>query len=61
MFNYCDPAHLDTEYRMQRVWLELRAYDADVVCLQECDRKVFEMYLRPLMEGEGYIGHYTNK
>lgn len=34
---------------------------ADIICLQEVDDKVFYDYLQPHLSYEGYSGHYTNK
>lgn len=53
--------HLAVDYRLQRVVFELLHTQADVICLQECDRKVFDHYLNPLLGYYGYEGHYTNK
>lgn len=61
LYPYCDPQHLQSEYRIQRVLAELLACDADVVCLQECDLRSFEAYLLPLMGRLGYAGHFTCK
>ena len=62
IYNYVeDKAVLQTEYRIQRILAELLAYQADVICLQECDRKMFQLYLLPLLGLVGYSGHYTNK
>ena len=35
---------------------EITGYNADVVCLQEVDRKVFESDLRPVMAEQGFAG-----
>lgn len=61
MFKYCDKNHLETEYRSQMVAKELLSYNADIICLQECDKKVFDSYLNPLLNNDGFLGHYTNK
>ena len=46
LFPYCPAAALDIEYRAQLVIREIIAAQADIVCLQEVDRAVFEEYLR---------------
>lgn len=62
MFPYCKNEYLDAEYRAQLVVEELLAYDADVILLQECDRRTFELYYNPILSILGnYNGHYTNK
>lgn len=61
IYLYCDNDHLDTEYRAQLVGLELLSYDADVMCLQECDAKTYKSYYYPLLSERGYDLHYTNK
>lgn len=61
MYSYCPRDYLETEYRVQLTAKELMAYDADVVCLQECDAKTFELYLKPLFGSLGRSVHYTNK
>lgn len=61
LYPYCDPAYLQSEYRIQRILAELVACDADIICLQECDLRTFECYLLPLLGRLGYEGHFTCK
>jgi mRNA deadenylase 3'-5' endonuclease subunit Ccr4 len=61
LFGYCDPAYLSLDYRLQLVGAELHAYDADIVCLQEVDKKAFLTFLSPFMKARGYSGHFTAK
>eukprot|EP01039_Chlorochromonas_danica_P003659 gene3659-4005_t len=61
LYWYCKPSHLELEYRGQLVLWELLHAQADVIALQECDRKLFESYLLPVMGYHGYDGHFTNK
>jgi hypothetical protein len=56
-----DQAVLETEYRAQLILTELLSLDADIICLQECDHKVFDLYLNPFLTHRGYTGIYTNK
>ena len=44
---------LDIDVRKQLVLKELLGYHADIVCLQECDKTVFETYYQPHMEING--------
>ncbi|EPY26544.1 hypothetical protein AGDE_11217 [Angomonas deanei] len=52
---------LDPENRSARVLQELLAYNADIICLQECGKKVFRTFLLPAMRTKGYDGVYANK
>jgi mRNA deadenylase 3'-5' endonuclease subunit Ccr4 len=61
LFGYCDPAYLPLDYRLQLVGAELDAYDAEIVCLQEVDKKAFHAFLLPFMSARGYSGHLTLK
>ncbi len=56
-----DALYLQPEYRSQRIIYELLAYRADIIALQECDRKIYEQYYLPLLGLYGYVGHYSNK
>lgn len=61
LFKYCPTQFLDIEYRKQLVMAELVAYEADIICLQEVDDRVFGDFLMPILERRGYTGRYTNK
>ena len=61
IYSYCDASFLQTEYRVQLVFKELIEYDADIISLQECDYKTFQLYLQPLLSSYGYDLHFTNK
>lgn len=61
LYRYCPSKFLDTDYRMAVVQAELLAYEADIICLQECDYKVFNLYFRPLFEARNYSCHHTCK
>ena len=41
---------------LQLLLKEITGYNADVVCLQEVDRKVFDSDLRPVMAEHGFGG-----
>ena len=71
VFGYCSPrralvpcllrltlssvSDLDIDVRKQLVLKELLGYHADIVCLQECDQKVFDTYYRPHLQAEGHV------
>lgn len=52
---------LDIENRQVRILQELLAYNADLICLQECGKKLFSKYLLPAMATRGFAGFYANK
>jgi mRNA deadenylase 3'-5' endonuclease subunit Ccr4 len=49
------------DYRRQLAAWELLGYGADVICLQEVSRDVYDSYLLPLLTASGYDGVYANK
>lgn len=53
--------HVDKKRRIPMVVAELKAYGADVVCLQEVDGSVYDGYLEPVFGALGYDGYYSNK
>jgi len=59
LFNYCPAEYLGVDYRCQLALEEILAYNADVVCLQECDAKLFHSYYRPLLALRGYQGTHS--
>lgn len=61
LYPYCEQEVLQSEFRIQRILVELLACDADIVCLQECDLRTFESYLLPILGLNGYSGHFTCK
>ncbi|EDO45845.1 predicted protein [Nematostella vectensis] len=56
LYPYCPPYALDIGYRKQVLMKELIGYNADIICLQECGQKLFDGFLLPCMELEGYQG-----
>lgn len=52
---------LSIENRRVRILQELLAYNADIVCLQECGKELFARYLLPAMRVRGFDGLYVNK
>eukprot|EP01038_Epipyxis_sp_PR26KG_P014566 gene14566-19555_t len=70
IYSYVKPDYLQTDYRVPRIYAELQSYDADIICLQECDSKTYELYLNRLFSSFSlhntdsdkiYSGHFTNK
>ena len=56
LYPYCPPYALNFYYRRQLILKELLDYHADIICLQECELKMFESFLEPAMRNEGYRG-----
>jgi 2',5'-phosphodiesterase len=61
IFATCPLENLDPLYRRPLVLYELLQYNADVICLQEVDDKMFTLCLQPAMNIAGFEGVYTNK
>ena len=61
LYAYCRAEALSVDYRKQLAAWELGQYHADVLCLQEVSRHVFETYLEPVLATRGYQGVYANK
>ena len=55
-FGYCPKYALAIDYRQQLLLKEITGYHGDVICLQECGRRLFENYLQPMMASRGYTG-----
>ncbi|XP_064542410.1 2',5'-phosphodiesterase 12 [Drosophila montana] len=60
LFPYCAPAALKMEYRKQLFIKELVGYNADLLCLQEVDLKIFEHDLQHVLE-HSFAGIMTPK
>lgn len=56
LFSYCPQYAIDIEYRKQLILKELVGYNADILCLQEVDFKVFDLDLIPFL-GEQCLMH----
>ncbi|XP_030381326.1 2',5'-phosphodiesterase 12 isoform X2 [Scaptodrosophila lebanonensis] len=50
LFPYCLPYALEIDYRKQLFIKELLGYNADLLCLQEVDIKIFDYDLRTVLE-----------
>ena len=53
--------HVDKSRRIPMIVAELKAYKADIICLQEVDGSVYDDYLQPVLKALGYDGYYSNK
>ena len=61
MYPYCSPYAIPFDYRGQLILKEIIGYNADIVCLQECDLKVFSTFLHPALREEGFEGSFLRK
>jgi len=55
LFAQCPDYAMEISYRKLLLLKELSGYQADIMCLQEVDEKVFEHDLKPIL---GHNGHY---
>ncbi|XP_028393203.1 2',5'-phosphodiesterase 12-like [Dendronephthya gigantea] len=60
-FGYCPKYCLESDYRQQLVLKEIEGYNGDIICLQECGRRLFENHLNPMMTSLGYGGSVKYK
>ncbi|KAL1513901.1 hypothetical protein ABEB36_003240 [Hypothenemus hampei] len=61
LFPYCPPYALSIDYRKQLILKEIIGYNADLLCLQEVDRKIYKYDLQPTLSRLGYESTYYNK
>eukprot|EP00794_Sanderia_malayensis_P005934 gene5934-6620_t len=61
LYPYCSKYATEFGYRGQLILKELIGYNSDIICLQECDQKVFDYFLCPALKSEGFLGHYMRK
>lgn len=61
LYPYCAPYALELDYRINLVRKELCGYNADLMCLQEVDKGVFEESLSPAMDAFGFDGVFRMK
>ena len=61
MYPYCSPYAIAFDYRGQLILKEIIGYNSDILCLQECDLKVFLNFLHPAMKEEGFEGSFLRK
>nr|CAH7722308.1 unnamed protein product [Callosobruchus chinensis] len=61
LFPYCPPYALAIDYRKQLILKEIIGYNADIIAMQEVDRKVFKYDLEPTLSQLGYEGNLVTK
>lgn len=64
LFPYCPAYALKVDYRKQLYIKELLGYNADIICLQEVDMKIFDYDLKPVLEdddSQGFRGVIAQK
>jgi 2',5'-phosphodiesterase len=61
LYPYCSQEALSSPYRHGLLVNELIGYNADIVCLQEVAMKSFDVSLLPVLNEQGYDGHYAMK
>lgn len=61
LYPYCAPYALELDYRINLIRKELCGYNADLICLQEVDKGVFEESLTPAMDAFGFDGVFRIK
>ncbi|XP_061169849.1 2',5'-phosphodiesterase 12-like [Saccostrea echinata] len=61
LYPYCPPYAQSIDYRKQLLLKEILGYNADIICLQEVDEKVFDRYLLPALQINGFSGVYQMK
>lgn len=61
LFGYCPNYALHIDYRKQLLIKEILGYNADIVCLQEVDRKIYDQDLLPILQLKDFDGHYKAK
>lgn len=61
LFPYCPPYALQIDYRKQLCIKEIVGYNADIICLQEVDFKVFDLDLIPFLEEKQMVGIHNKK
>ncbi|KAF5270458.1 hypothetical protein FQA39_LY08336 [Lamprigera yunnana] len=54
LFPYCPVYALSMDYRKQLIMKELIGYNADIICLQELDRKIFINDIEPVFNSLNY-------
>jgi 2',5'-phosphodiesterase len=61
LFNYCAQYAIDIDYRKQLLIKEIVGYNADILCMQEVDFKVFDLDLIPFLEERNMSGIHNKK
>ncbi|XP_022123100.2 2',5'-phosphodiesterase 12 [Pieris rapae] len=58
---YCPSYALEIDYRKQLILKELTGYNADIICLQEVDNKIFDYSLSCVLQMDGLKGLFYKK
>ena len=61
LYPYCPPHALGSDYRKAMFTSEIVGYNADVMCLQEVDLKIFSKHLKPILNALGFYGEMKAK
>ncbi|XP_050308958.1 2',5'-phosphodiesterase 12 isoform X2 [Anthonomus grandis grandis] len=61
LFPYCPHYALSIDYRKQLFTKEIIGYNADIICLQEVDKKIFKYDLNTALSHLGYSGQFDLK
>ncbi|XP_039972368.1 2',5'-phosphodiesterase 12 [Xiphias gladius] len=61
LYPYCAPYALQLDYRQNLIKKELAGYNADIICLQEVDKRVFVDSLTPALDAFGLDGVFRIK
>lgn len=61
LYGYCPPWALSWDYRKQSILEELKAYNADIIALQEIETEHFHDYFLKELQQEGYEGIFSPK
>jgi hypothetical protein len=61
LYPYLDPSDASPERRLPLALADVLAADADVVCLQEVDARLYDRFWAPQMAAAGYAGVHTPK
>jgi len=60
LYTYCPTKNLDPDYRRKKVLEQIKKYDADIVCLQECDARQFAQ-INKEMQQRGFESCFEQK
>nr|XP_019553522.2 LOW QUALITY PROTEIN: 2',5'-phosphodiesterase 12-like [Aedes albopictus] len=61
LFGYCPNYALHIDYRKQLFIKEMLGYNADIICLQEVDSKIFDLDLSAVLRMKHLEGHFKAK
>lgn len=61
LFPYCPPYALAIDYRKQLFLKEIMGYNADIICLQEVDTRIYHHDLVPILSNLGFDSMFAAK